>query len=196
MANEYQDFNVPDGVRDNMTAGQSVVFAEGISDIAAPGSIPTTQVGYIKEFKILVEGIVLEFEQGMPQVVVNAIKTKTNVTMSWEGFEWNLDLFQLLVGNEDVNEAIGGSKFWGIGGEATMTNSKFAIFHKMLDGRFIWIYVWGAAGDGNFNLEFPDDTWLKVPFVWKLKKGTLDFDDATLTKDYYFRIEETNLPCP
>lgn len=192
----YTDFNVPDGVVTNMTAGQPVVFGETLNDFELPGERPTTCIGFLKNYKLTVEGATLIFKQGMPLRVVNQIVSEENGTMTWEGFEWDLEYFQLLKGNEAVDDDTPDHFFWGVGGRADQQHAKFCIFHKLLNGRYIYIDVWNAVGNGSIELTFPDDDWFKVPYTFNLHQGVQDFSGKDLTKDFYFRIDETNFQTP
>ena len=192
----FTDFNVPDGTKSNMSAGQAVVFGELIPDPTTPGAAPLTCLGWVKEFKILKEGVPMIFKQGMPLVEVNNIEIEKTITMTWKGYEWNMNLFSLQNGNAPVDATVPDSFFWGIGDTANKTHAKFLIFHKTLNGRYIWISVWNAVGDGNFNLEFIDDDWMSFPFAFNIEKGVNGFDDAALTENYMYQIEETNLQTP
>jgi hypothetical protein len=184
----FTDFNVPDGTIANMSAGQGVVFRDLISE-SRPEGDPSTCAGFIKELKITVAGETLDFYQGMKQVLINSIEIKTDVILHFKGFEWILDNFQMQRGNAAVDETDPTKKVWGIGGEASKRDCKALIYHKLLEGQYIWIYIWKMSGDGNFGLEFADADWFAHDYDFKLHKSDTDFaGDAT---DYkYLMVEE------
>lgn len=185
--------NVPVGTVDNMTAGQGVVIMDLRAE-SSPEGLPSTQAGWCKEVKITKEGVPLIFKQGMPLEEINRILMETNIMLHFKGFEWNMDLFQMQEGNTAVDKTDPTKEVWGIGGEATIRAVKALVFHKLLDGRYIWINCWKLKGDGNFGIDFNDADWFSHDYAFAFLKASEDFEGNALTSHYLCRFEETNLP--
>ncbi len=190
---DFENFNIPDGTLDNLDAGQAVVFM----DLRTGGEIegyPSTCTGWCKEVKLTKSGEIIDFYQGMPKLLIKSVEMQRDLIFHFKGFEWNMDLFQMHEGNTAVESGIG-KDIWGIGFDLlSKRECKGLVYHKTLDDRGIWIYLWKIVGDGNSEIAFPDDTWFEHDFDYKVLYSDKDFDGEDLDEHHYIRVETYDAP--
>ena len=168
----------------DLTAGGSCIYLDFITK-STPEGIPTTCTGMAEDLEIAVDGTVLDWEAGFPQVIVFQCLAGRKVTVKFGSPYFDLSLFSKKVGNYFPNTETLGTQKWGIGAfGSTILPCKAMAYHRMLSGQYVWLFFWNIQGDGKFNIALKNREKFNQECTFNVNYCDTDFaGNPTIARD-------------
>jgi len=174
--------NIPVYNIDRMSFGPGIIYAGPV------GQTPTTDIGAVQTGAVLTIGrTVLEVRQGSPGIVTDEFLQALDVTLTFNGLEWNLINLATLIG-AGITTSTATEETFGLGESARINEVALRFVHSMPTGGTISIHLWKAAQNAEQAITFGDDLHA-TPFSLRAHRATTDWVGNALDKDEsLFRI--------
>jgi len=169
--------NVPSGNVKNVSFGPGVLF------IGAPGSTPTTDVGYVRGSQLSFARTPLDLNQGMPDTLIKRWITAEQATLTFTGLELTLANLKDALGAGEIS----GTNL-GLGGDLNTEERAVMLRHSTQAGYTIFVDFYFATREGDFSMSFEND-FLELPFGFRALETATDWAGAALSEQQrLFRI--------
>lgn len=192
----------PAGNIRNLQIGGAVGWMDRLT-LASPEDYPSTNIGYLTDFKTNLDAEILKFYAGFPMIPQDSCRKQVDGKFSFSLQELNIGNINNFINTFDVNVDIAQTQITGFGGaDLEIPSLKGMFYVRKRAGQGVWYYFWNCQGTCKLELGHTEE-YFKAAFEFDMLHSELDFEgnatvvvtDNVLTKDWsLFGYREENIP--